>query len=47
MNSGGVVTLVAGVSVGCVELVQLLRIRRLRRTGVASIGTAPAGLKAT
>ncbi|WP_433554465.1 DUF3592 domain-containing protein [Micromonospora zamorensis] len=39
MNSGAVITIVVGVSLACVALVQAWRIRKLRRMGVASVGT--------
>jgi hypothetical protein len=39
MNSGGILTLVAGLGVGCFGAVQWRRIRQQRRAGVAAVGT--------
>ncbi|MET7822787.1 DUF3592 domain-containing protein [Micromonospora zamorensis] len=39
MNSGAIITILIGASGACVGVVQAWRIRKLRRTGVASVGT--------
>ncbi|MET8121332.1 DUF3592 domain-containing protein [Micromonospora sp. NPDC005189] len=39
MNSGAIITIVVGVSLACVGLFQAWGFRKLRRTGVASVGT--------
>ncbi|WP_328534421.1 DUF3592 domain-containing protein [Micromonospora zamorensis] len=39
MNSGAIITILIGVSLACVGVVQAWGIRKLRRTGVASVGT--------
>jgi hypothetical protein len=39
VNTGGVLTLLAGLGLACFGVVRWRQIRELRRTGVCSVGT--------